>query len=110
MIKTFHKVFYCKKGVDTEVGEFESIRDAKALDKQMETVGSFLVEAERLIEQSTVVLPKNIKQNDLEGVLEDIFIQFASNPEGLKRALKGEPMTLQEPATKRSARKTKTGL
>jgi|JTFN01.1.fsa_nt_gb hypothetical protein len=108
MIKTFHKVFYCKKGVDTEVGEFESIRDAKALDKQMETVGSFLVEAERLIEHNTIVLPKGIKQNDLENILEDIFIQFASNPEGLKRALKGEPMTLQEPVTKRTVRKGRT--
>lgn len=108
MIKTFHKVFYCKKGVDTEVGEFESIRDARALDKQMETVGSFLVESERLIKEGSVVLPKNIKQNELESVLEDIFIRFASNPEGLKRALKGDPMTLQAPATKRSTRKSRS--
>lgn len=59
MIKTRHQVFYLKKGIEQFVKEFETMREAKTFDKQMETV------------------------------LEDIFIGFAANPEGLKRAMRG---------------------
>lgn len=89
--------------------ETTDLREAKERDAQLETAMSLLGEAERLVNEGKVRLPKGVSFDGLEQTLEDMFIGFAENREGLKRAIKGEAYTDQPPEaakpTKPSGRK-----
>lgn len=70
--------------------ETEDMQAAKERDSQLEMATSLLIEAERLVKEGKVKLPDDMSFSKLENSLEDIFIGFAENRDGMKRAMKGE--------------------
>lgn len=105
MIKTIHRVTYTLGGKERVVLETEDLQEARKKDAQMDMALSLLVEAERLIKGDRVALPKGLNFQGLEQTLEDLFIQFAANQEGMKRAMKGAPYTVEEVAPGPAKRK-----
>lgn len=100
MIKTIHQVIRTVAGEERIVRETSSIAEAKRIDKQMETVSCFLCEADRLISEGVIELPKGVKKDTIESFLENLFIEFSANTDGIKRALKGELMTPEKETKK----------
>lgn len=105
MIKTIHRVTYTLGGKERVVLETEDLQEAKKKDAQMDMALSLLVEAERLIKGGQVSLPKGLTFQGLEQTLEDLFIEFAANQEGMKRAMKGAPYALIEQAEAKPERR-----
>lgn len=107
MIKTIHRVTFNLRGEERVVLETENLQEAKRKDAQMDVALSLLVEAERLAKAGKVRLPKGVTFHSLEQTLEDVFIEFAANQDGLKRALKGLAFSAPEPEeVKKPQRKT----
>jgi len=91
VIRTIHRVTYTLGGKERVVLETEDMQEARRKDAQMDMALSLLVEAERLIKGGQVSLPEGLNYQGLEQTLEDLFIEFAANQEGMKRAMKGAP-------------------
>jgi hypothetical protein len=92
VIETVHRVF-TSNSKEKLVLETADIKEAKKKDAQLDIARSFMFEAERLVKTKLVSLPQGIKMDQGEEFLEEIFIKMAEEPEGLKRAIKGQAFT-----------------
>lgn len=93
MIKTMHQVVLVRGGRERVITETDDLRVARLRDSQLDMAASLLVEAERLFTEGKVHLPKELSFASLEQTLEDLFIAFAEDSEGMKRAMKGQQFT-----------------
>jgi hypothetical protein len=105
VIKTIHRVTYTLGGKERVVLETEDMQEAKKKDAQMDMALSLLVETERLVKDGKVTLPKGVSFQSLESTLEDLFVEFAANQEGMKRAMKGAPYALTAPTEPKQERR-----
>jgi len=97
MIKTLYQV--CLKsisGKETVLLETQDAQLAKQRDSEIEMAEVLLVETGRLVEQGAVNLPEGMTVEKMEPFLEGLFLAFAANKDGMKRALKGQAYTQQE--------------
>ncbi len=94
--------------------ETADIKEAKKKDAQLDIAMAFMFEAERLVKDKEVPLPNGMKLDQVEEFLEEVFIKMAGDPEGLKRAIKGqafkdesvEPKSEKKPAKKQATKPT----
>lgn len=96
MIKTLYQV--CLKsisGKETVLLETQDAQLAKQRDSEIEMAEVLLVEAGRLVGQGSVPLPETMTIEKMEPFLEALFLSFAANKDGMKRAIKGHPYTLE---------------
>lgn len=89
MIKTKYQVMYSFNGKEKIVLETNDHALAKKKDAEIEMAESLLTETDRLVKDGTVPLPEGIRLDDLEPTLEALFLAFAANKPGMKRAIKG---------------------
>ena len=106
MINTVHKVFMVRDGKEKLVLETADLKEAKKKDAQLDVAMSFVYETERLVKDKEVALPKGLKLDQMESFLEEVFIRMAEDPEGLKRAMKGE--SFKDPRSVEAAKPAKT--
>ena len=90
MIETIHRVFMVRNEKEKLVLETADIKEAKKKDAQLDVAMAFMFEAERMVKDKEVPLPEGMKMDQVEGFLEEMFIKMAEDPEGLKRAIKGQ--------------------
>lgn len=89
MIKSIFHVCLTVNGKERVVLETEDEKLAKAKDSEIEMAESLLVESDRLVKSGALELPAGLKLETIEPFLEELFLSFASNKAGMKRALKG---------------------
>lgn len=99
MIKNFYRVTLSSNGEERVVLETDNEKLAKQKDAEIEMAESLLVETERLITSNAIDLPEGVKVDAIEPFLEQLFLSFASNKSGMKRALKGATYHLPDPST-----------
>lgn len=89
MIKTKYEVVYSFNGKEKVILETDDQTLARKKDAEIEMAESLLIETERLIDNGTVKLPEGVRLDDLEQTFESLFLAFAADKKGMKRALKG---------------------
>lgn len=107
MIETVHRVYLNRNGKEKQVLETADLKEAKRKDAQLDIAMSLMFETERMVKGKEVPLPEGVKLDQVEEFLEEVFIKMAEDPEGLKRAIKGqsfkdESNLVSQPAAKKA--------
>jgi hypothetical protein len=95
VIQTIHRVFMVRNCKEKLVLETADIKEANKKDAQLDIAMAFMFEAERMIKDKETPLPDGMKLDQVEGFLEEVFIKMSEDPEGLKRAIKGQPFKVE---------------